>query len=91
MSLHFSLRNLNDLGMDLQERDRGLALLLSRVSDQLASQNTLLERIAAQHAQILAALGMAETPAPAEIVPVDAGEIVVLADAELRSLIELAA
>lgn len=99
MSVHHSLRSLTDLRDYFQARDRdrdsALALLLGRVSAQLATQNTLLERIAAQHAQILASLSLPVaadvSPAIGDLAPVDAGNVVVLADVELRSLIDLAA
>jgi hypothetical protein len=101
MSLHFSLRTLNQLGERLDERDAAIAATLNRVATQLSHQTALLARIAAQQEQILAALGVsaaravgdpAGRPVPADLSPVDAGaNIIVLGEAELRSVLDRAA
>lgn len=94
MSRHYALRDLDALRRSLEardcERDSALVLLLSRLSSMLVSQQALLDRIADEHAAILAAL--APPPAAvADLPPVEAAGIVVLSEIELRSVIDLAA
>lgn len=90
----YSLRSLDALQRSLeardQERDSTMLLLLNRLSGLLVRQQAMLDRIAAEHAQILAAL-TPPLPATSDLASVDAGGIVVLDHDELCAVLERAA